>query len=236
MMNLDASRPSRANIKAILFDLDQTLIDFMKMKRMCVTNAVDAMIDAGLKMSREKAEKKMFGLYDKYGIEYQKIFQAFSKAVLGKVDFKIIGAGISAYRQTKIAYVVPYPHVIPTLTELKNRGLKLVIISDAPRIQAWIRLCDLKLHHLFDFVITIGDVKRAKPSALPFKKALETLGMNSSEVLVVGDNPKRDILGAKKLGIKTVLARYGTEKGFADGRIKADYEINDIADLLKILR
>lgn len=223
-------------IKAVLFDLDQTLIDFMKMKRMCVTNAVDAMIDAGLKMSRENAERKMFALYDKYGIEYQKIFQAFSKEVLGKIDYKILGAGISAYRQTKIAYVVPYPHVVPTLTELRRKGLKLGIITDAPRIQAWIRLCDLKLHHIFDFVITIGDVKRAKPSALPFKKALAVLSLEANEVLVVGDNPKRDILGAKKVGMNTCLAKYGTEKGFADRRIKADYEINDISELLKIVK
>ena len=44
-------------IKAVLFDLDMTLIDFMKMKNMACTEAIDAMIDAGLKMNREKALK-----------------------------------------------------------------------------------------------------------------------------------------------------------------------------------
>jgi len=227
-------------LKAVLFDLDQTLIDFMKMKHMCVTNSVDAMIDAGLKMKRAEAEKILFNLYEKYGIEYQKIFNVFLKKVLKKIDYKILAAGISSYRKTKVAYLEPYPHVIPTLTELKRRGLKLAIISDAPRLQVWIRLCDLKLHHLFDVVITLGDVKVRKPAARPFLKALEMLHIMPSEAIVVGDNPKRDIAGAKRLGIKTCLASYGWKwidyKRTGRGAIKADYKISDISELLKIVK
>ena len=42
-------------IKAILFDLDNTLIDFMTMKRKCCEAAIDSMIASGLDMKREKA-------------------------------------------------------------------------------------------------------------------------------------------------------------------------------------
>lgn len=66
-------------IKAVLFDLDNTLINFLKMKRMCVESVVDAMIEAGLKMEREKAIDSMYKLYEKYDIEYHHVFDEFSK-------------------------------------------------------------------------------------------------------------------------------------------------------------
>ena len=79
-----------AKIKAILFDMDNTLIDFMTMKRKCCEAAIDAMISAGLKMKRKKALRLLFELYDKYGIEYQQIFQKFLESTGGKIDYKIL--------------------------------------------------------------------------------------------------------------------------------------------------
>jgi len=52
-------------IKAVLFDLDNTLVDFMKMKEMAVEGAVDAMIDAGLNLTKEEAIEK----FTKFTIE-----------------------------------------------------------------------------------------------------------------------------------------------------------------------
>ncbi|MCX8193742.1 MAG: hypothetical protein N3G19_00010 [Candidatus Pacearchaeota archaeon] len=46
-------------MKAILFDLDNTLIDFMTMKHKCCEAAIDAMIAAGLKIKKEKAALTM---------------------------------------------------------------------------------------------------------------------------------------------------------------------------------
>jgi len=53
--------------------------------------------------------------------------------------------------------------------------------------------------------------------------------------LFVGDNPERDILGARKLGMKTALAEYGN--GWYKGKkIKPDYILKDISQLLEVLR
>lgn len=220
-------------IKAILFDLDNTLMDFMKMKKMCVNNAVDAMIDAGLDYGKEEAVKLCFDMYVSLGIEHQEIFQKFSNKILGRVDYKIISAGISAYRKTKFAYVEPYPHVISTLRELTKRGIELGIVTDAPKIQAWIRLSDMKLHHFFDVVVAFDDTKKLKPHSLPFKKALGELGVKPEECLMVGDWIERDIEGAKKVGMKTCFARYGHIGEMRASN--ADYEIDDIKEVIGIV-
>lgn len=224
-------------IKAILFDLDNTLIDFMTMKYKSCEAAIDAMIAAGLNMTRSKAMKLLYEQYSKYGIEYQQIFQKFLKSVGGKVDYKIIAHGVLAYRKFKESYLVPYPHVTSTLIELK-KNYKLAIISDAPRIEAWLRLVTMKLDDFFDVVITAADVRKKKTSSAPFNAALKQLNLKPQEALMVGDRLSRDILPAKKVNIATCFARYGalynSEPMPKKGKSGADYEISDIKDLLKL--
>lgn len=224
-------------IKAVLFDLDNTLIDFMTMKRKCCEAAIDAMIGAGLKLERKKALNLLFKLYDRYGIEYQTIFQKFLKQAKGKIDYRILAHGVIAYRKIKEFYLAPYPNVIPTLLSLKKK-YRLAIISDAPRIEAWLRLDTMKLDDFFDLVITAGDVRKTKTTGTPFKSALKLLKIRPEEALMVGDRVERDIKIAKSLGIQTCYARYGAKaypaKLLPAGKSGADYEIEDMKELLRL--
>lgn len=77
-------------IKAIIFDLDNTLVDFMLLKRAAVDAAINAMIDAGLNVTFEKAKERINSIYDAEGIEYQQVFDHMLKEILGKVDYKIM--------------------------------------------------------------------------------------------------------------------------------------------------
>ncbi len=110
--------------KAILFDLDQTLVDFIVTKRRSCDAAIRAMVRAGLKMNPAKAKKELFKLYGQYGLENQLIFNKFLKKMTGKVDYKILANGIIAYRKAKQDLVVPYPRTRETLLALKKKGLK----------------------------------------------------------------------------------------------------------------
>jgi putative hydrolase of the HAD superfamily len=219
-------------IKAVLFDLDNTLIDFMKMKHSATEAAIDAMIGAGVQLNKEEASKIIYRLYDEYGIEHQQIFQEFLIRTQKKVDHKILAAGIVAYRKARTVLAEPYQGVMSTLLKLKQKGMKLAIVSDAPILQAWTRLTEMKIQDFFDAVVTFDDTGERKPSATPFKKALEQLSVKPEEVLHVGDWPERDIAGAKALGIKTAFAKYGAVKPMT---VKADYELGRIEDLLSIV-
>ncbi len=219
-------------IKAVLFDLDNTLIDFMRMKRNSCESAISAMIDAGLKVNKEKALKLLFQLYDKYGLEDKKIFQKFLMKVTGKIDYRILANAIVAYRNVRSSYMHPYPHTDYVLIKLKSKGIKLAIISDAPKLKAWIRLMAMRIGNFFDVVVAYEDTGQLKPSSLPFEAALRKLKVKPEECLMVGDLPQRDIKGAKKLGIKTCFARYGNPKE----KSNADYEINDIEELLELIK
>ncbi len=220
-------------IKAIIFDLDNTLMDFMKMKRAAVEAAADAMIDAGLQMKKEELIEKIYSVYWKEGIEDQQVFDKVLLQEFGYIDYRILAAGIIGYRRAKEANLYLYPHVHLTLTELLKRGIKMCIVSDAPKLPVWMRIVALNLQHYFEFVLTYDDTGERKPSPKPFLMALERLGTKPNETLMIGDWAERDIAGAKRLGIITVFARYGDE--FNTVNSGADFEITDIIQLLEIV-
>lgn len=217
-------------IKAVIFDLDNTLVDFLKFKKVCCERAVDAMIDAGLRIQKKKALEEIYKIYDRYGMEDPLIFQKFLKKMTGKVDYQKLAHAINAYRKARS--LTPYPGTKRTLIKLKERGLKLAIVSDAPKLKAWLRLTAMRIDTFFEVVVAKEDTGRLKPSTLPFRAALRKLDVKPSECLMVGDNPARDMRGARALGMKTCLARYGLVK---PSRIKVDFSIDRIEDLVEIL-
>ncbi len=220
-------------IKAVVFDLDNTLVDFMKMKKRAIEEAIPAMIDAGLEITPEYANKMIDEIYKEQGIEYQQVFDEFLRRVLQKVNYKVLSAGIVAYRKAREASLTPYPHVYSTLNKLMKMGIKMGILSDAPIKEAWLRLAYLNLHHIFDAVVTFDETGERKPSPLPFKMVLERLGVKPEEALMVGDWAERDIVGASKVGMKTAFARYGDT--FDTESHNADYDLRDISELEDII-
>ena len=221
-------------IKAIIFDLDNTLVDFMLLKRAAIDAAAVAMVDAGLKLSPEEIKKRINDIYDAEGIEYQQVFDHLLNEELGEVDYKIMSAGIVAYRKAREAALKPYPGVLPTLIELIKMGMKLAVVSDAPSKEAWLRLSYINFQHFFDVVITYDNSRERKPSPVPFNLALKELGLKPHECLMIGDWAERDIVGAKKVGMKTVFARYGDT--FDTKNPESDYDINSITELIGIVK
>ena len=220
-------------IRAVIFDLDNTLTDFVTMKDRAIEAAVGAMYDMGLPLSPEESFGRIYAIYDQEGIEYQSVFDHLLRDVYGHVPASILAAGIIAYRKARDSTLVLYPHVKLMLMELLRRGIRLAVLSDAPRLQAWQRIHHLSLQHVFEHVITFDDTGERKPAAAPFRRAMELLGLPAEQLLMVGDWPERDMRGAGALGIRTVYARYGDTKDTV--RSGADYEIDDAIELLDVL-
>ncbi|MHB2026243.1 MAG: HAD-IA family hydrolase [Elusimicrobiota bacterium] len=221
-------------IKAVIFDVDNTLTDFMRTKRAAVESAVEGMIDAGLAADKQKMVDKIFETYFKEGVEDQKIFDKILKQETGRVDYEILAAAIVGYRRAKAGSLSLYPHASLTLTTLIKTGIRMAIVSDAPKLEVWLRIVGLGVQNFFDCVVTAEDVGAKKPAPAPFMKALDFLGTRPQETLMVGDWAERDIAGAKKLGIRTAWAKYGDTFGTKDSG--AEFELSDISEILAIIR
>jgi putative hydrolase of the HAD superfamily len=220
-------------IKAVVFDLDNTLVDFMAMKRQAIDAAITAMIDAGLEMSFDDIKDQINRIYDDKGIEYQKVFDQLLTETYGRIDHKVLGAGIVAYRRAREAALKPYPHVSATLMELVKHGIKLGVLSDAPTREAWLRLCYINFHHMFDYVVTFDDTGKRKPDPEPFNLVLKMLDVPPEQALMVGDWAERDMVGAAAVGMRTAFARYGDAWGTQ--QVMADYVLTDIKQIIDIV-
>src|SRR5438105_14771076 len=70
-------------IRAIVFDLDNTLTDFMKMKADAVEAAIDGMVDAGLNLPRAVLRERIDAIYRDKGLEYQQVVDGLLERQLG---------------------------------------------------------------------------------------------------------------------------------------------------------
>jgi HAD superfamily hydrolase (TIGR01549 family) len=228
-------------LRAVLFDLDNTLLDFWRLKRMASDAAARAMVAAGadFSFSSDEAGDILFGEYVE-DIEGDRVFERFLRKhhqqrlhLSQHMLDKITAAAVNAYQRAKTVHLEPYPTVRRTLLELTRRGLRMGVVTDAPRFKAYQRLDSAGLTDYFDFVITRTDHGEVKPHERPFREALDLLEMTPPEVLMVGDWPERDMAGAKAAGLRTAWAQYG-HNGLDDAPAEADFVLERFADLLKV--
>lgn len=226
-------------IQAVIFDLDNTLTDFMQAKEAAVRAAAEAMLDAGLSGTVQEIRDGIFAVYDEVGIEHQRVFDRYLIGRTGEVDDRILAAAVVAYRRAREASLVPYPHVRPVLHRLAREGYGLAVLSDAPRFEAWLRLTYLRLNHDFDVVLTYDDTGHHKPSPVGFEMALDRLGVPAHRAVNIGDWPERDIVGGGLAGLHTVYARYGDTYVSSDrverGPSGAQFEIDGLNELPDVL-
>ncbi len=119
--------------------------------------------------------------------------------------------------------------------ELKSRGLKLAVVTDAYNGHAIARLQKTKLLHYFDVIVSVDMTGKKKPEPDSIKLALDRLGVNPKEAIIVGDSVERDIQAGKKLGMITVYAAYGDRNFFEEKGNEADFVVNCISELLEVL-
>jgi HAD superfamily hydrolase (TIGR01549 family) len=239
MESLARPAPAPLNVRAVLFDLDNTLVDFLRMKRVASDAAARAMLAAGadFPFSPDEAGDILFGEY-LGDIEGDHVFEEFlrrhHRRALGmgqhQVD-RITAAAVNAYLRAKMLRTEPYAGVRPTLVALTKAGIRMGVVTDAPRFKAYQRLDAAGLVDFFEFVVTFTDHGERKPNALPFRTALDLLGLPPHQVLMVGDWPEKDMAGAQAVGMRTAWARYGRPD--APVPLEAEHVLNRVEELIQ---
>src|SRR4030095_12066607 len=157
-------------VQAVLCDMDNTLLNFMRFKKLTARAAAKAMVRHGLPVDEKTAYKLIFDVYSEKGIEYNKTLFEVVKPFNLEINLaeRIQQAGIAAYLRKKPQALSTYEDVEDTLERIKAVH-KTGLVSDAPRNKAWQRLIMTELEDFFGIVITHDDTKEFKPhpSILP---------------------------------------------------------------------
>jgi putative hydrolase of the HAD superfamily len=97
-----------------------------------------------------------------------------------------------------------YPDAVPALGELRDRGLRLIAVSNWDCSLRRV-LAQCGLDGRLDGVVTSAEVGAPKPDPAIFVAALELAGCDAEEALHVGDTPEEDVAGARAAGIRPLL-------------------------------
>ena len=125
------------------------------------------------------------------------------------------------------------PDIRPTLAALTQAGVELGLVVNSPYQGAVIdqHLENLGLLEFFPTRAYSTEIGARKPDARLFMAALESMGVLASEAIFVGDDIKADMLGARRVGMTTVLRQSGSSTLPVP---TADHVIRQISELLDL--
>jgi putative hydrolase of the HAD superfamily len=110
-----------------------------------------------------------------------------------------------------------FPETREVLKELKNRGLKLGVISNFDD-RVYSVMESLKIRPYFDAVTISSETGYSKPDPEIFQAAVKALGVPASEILLIGDSLRDDIEAGARAGLTAVLIDRTGRRGIASLR------------------
>ncbi|ULQ59500.1 HAD family hydrolase [Brucepastera parasyntrophica] len=235
--------------KAVLFDLDDTLISFEDVsghawRKSCGDFTEDYDLDFSAEELFEKvhetrnwywndADRHLAGRKDLK--KARREITALALNHFGVSDEKLVNEladNFSAYKDTLLCV---FPGSIETLSVLKNKGFRLGLVSNGTTGEQRAKLGRFNLAGFFEVILIEGEVGYGKPDVRIFEKALQMLRLRPEEVWMVGDNLVWDIETPQKLGIFSVWNDYA-KKGLPEiSSAVPDAIISNVVELLPLL-
>ncbi|MGU8353680.1 pyrophosphatase PpaX [Clostridium perfringens] len=208
-------------IKAVLFDLDGTLINTNDLILKSFKHTFKTMLD--LEPSEEEITMN-------YGRPLQEIFKSY--------DENRIEEMINCYRKINLELhddeCKEFAGVDLMLKTLKSKGIKIGVVTSKKSDMAERGAKLMGIFKYFDTFITPEITTKHKPDGEPVLKACENLGVSPSETLMVGDSPY-DILAGKNAGAKTCGVKYTALPLEKLGESKPDFYVDKPLEILELV-
>ena len=242
-------------LRAILFDLDDTLIDWAHFESrwedlevghvrgvfdyICtaptVEGAFEHYLDEFLRRTRDAWSSARSTLIAPHVGTILMETAAAVGVPDGTLDLK---ASLTAYAWGRVDGTSVFDDVPDVLPQLAARGLRFGIVTNA-FAPMWLRDAELEEHDLLQYFpecrFSAADVGVLKPHPEIFNAALGCLGTTPEETVFVGDNPVADIAGAQAAGMRAVLRVKKPAVPLLSGLVMPDAAINSLHELIPVL-
>jgi putative hydrolase of the HAD superfamily len=189
--------------KAVIFDLDDTLYP-EKGYVLSGFRAVSIWAESRIGIPSSQGFAELCRLYEQ-GVRGDTFDQWLRSHDVHSAQ--LVSEFVIVYREHKPT-LMPFPDVVPVL-EMLGRQLRLGLVSDGYVTVQQRKWRSLGLSRYFEAVVFSDELGREnwKPSDKPFLVILERMQLKPSRVVYVGDNPQKDFLGARRVGMYTVRIR-----------------------------
>ncbi|SDO33392.1 pyrophosphatase PpaX [Psychrobacillus sp. OK028] len=210
------------NYKALLFDLDGTLL-----------NTNELIIETFLHVLGETFP----GKYNREAVLPflgPPLFETFNG-----IDPSLTETLTASYRKWNLErhdqMVAPFDGVVETLRQLKKDGYKLAIVSTKRREMIERGLHLMECETLFDTIVGLEDVTFTKPDPEPVQIALQRIGANKEDALMIGDN-FHDIVGGQRAGVDTAAVAWSIKGEAFLATYNPTYMLHHVSELLSIAK
>lgn len=208
------------NLKAIIFDLDGTLI-----------NTPEMIMDAFKKTIFDHHPNYELSNEQKTNVLGQTLDKAFKDFVTEEIEIEEMIDSYRHYTTNHDFEIKGYKHLEHVLKELKELGYLVGIVTSKTDYVAHQNLKDLNIEQYFDCVVTHQDTNLHKPNPEPILFALDKLGVNPNEAIYIGDH-ENDIVAGRNALVKTGLMAYSHRLNEAEIE-SPNYIFKDLKDILK---
>lgn len=208
-----------AKLKAILFDLDGTLRD----TRQLIYDALEYTFQAHGKRVPSKEELAPYIHHHSYVREQ----------FMPEVSMEDFDGVYAAHIDQALLEVQLYPGTNELLTELKAAGYKLAVVTAGRRAPRDMRAYGIADY--FDAIVGGDDISAHKPDPEGTLLALERLGVQPTEAIMIGDMPT-DVRAARAAGLKAFVGiTHGLSSRESLEQSGADYIIDSLAELPEVI-
>src|SRR3972149_9072906 len=223
------------NIKAIIFDLDDTLYDCSGTLVVRGRRQVAKTIARLINTSEEEAYQLQLEMEEKYGVKsniYEKIASHYH------LPGTYVQELLEEFIHVGISNITLFSDVVDTLIQLKSKGYRLLLVTSGDKeIQRKkIDVLGLNNRYFDDIIITARNKKQSKKAC--FQEIMKCYDLQPEEVICVGDKIDDELAASKSLGMVTVMFEHGRHYNaylkVQDKYIKPDYFIKHIKDILEL--
>lgn len=223
-------------IKAVIFDLDDTLISEKEYVR-------SGFRQVAINISKEynlDIDKVYELLLDTFEEDSKNVFNRVLDKLNISYEIDDIKKLVEIYRGHK-PEIKLYDDAKYILDTLYKKGIKLGIITDGYKITQRKKLEALNIDNYFEYIVVTDELGREfwKPHSRPYEIMKDKLNLDYDEMVYVGDNVYKDFITANKLGMNTILIKrnegiYSNIK--YNEHYMAKFEVNSLLDIIKIFR
>ncbi|MCY4653397.1 MAG: HAD family hydrolase [Dehalococcoidia bacterium] len=214
---------SHASITAVLFDLDNTLIDRSEAFARLFGHWYDTLPTADRPSDREAFVSRMAN----YGIGYAPIPDIYSEMLevwLG--SFPSLDAAVEAHFRVMPEMVGLHPKSDAMLRRFKDQGVPVGVVTNGGTATQWGKLRKTGIAELVTACVVSEEFGAWKPDPAIFGRALALIDSEAGSTVFVGDNAEHDILGAAGVGMRTAWMSLGREWEIESAR--PDYVLNAV--------
>jgi len=230
-------------IRAILFDIDDTIYEFLPVHKKALEHVYGkyckhdhitlAQFEAEFQKSWDEVKVALHGTAASGNRAI--IFQNLVERRFKKFDSDLITELYTEYWISFLENIVLFDGVLDLFAFLRKNNIKIGFITDLTTSVQMKKISELGISTYVDAFVSSEECGENKPSPKIFRCLLRKLGVSSDEVLMVGDTAIKDIVGAKKLGIKTIQLLGGAFAKKMSGEAESDHYANEFSEIKELI-